>query len=166
MTLDGTYIVFELDKSAYAVGSEHVQHVGMLEHITPVPNTAAAVDGVVFSRGQVIPAINLRTRFGLARQEPTPSSRLIFLRVRERVVALVVDSAREFQRIPAEDIQPIQKTLVGIAGNYVAGVATVNNRSVLIIDVGAVLTVDEITPPPSPCPSPARVSLHPLSSPP
>ena len=147
MTLADTYIVFELDNSAYAVSSAHVQHVGMLEHITPVPNTAAAVDGVVFSRGQVIPAINLRSRFGLARQEATDRSRLIFLKVKERVVALVVDSAREFQRIPAETIQPIQKTLVGIEGNYVEGVATVKNRSVLIIDVGAILTVEEITPP-------------------
>lgn len=147
MTLADTYIIFELDNAAYAVSSAHVQHVGMLEHVTPVPNTAAAVDGVVFSRGQVIPAINLRARFGLARQAKTERSRLIFLKVKERVVALIVDSAREFQRIAADTIQPIQKTLVGIEGNYVEGVATVKNRSVLIIDVGAVLTVEEITPP-------------------
>ena len=146
-SLADTYILFELEGAAYAVRSTHVQHVEMLEHVTPVPNTAAAVDGVVFSRGQVIPAINLRARFGLPRQPHTPRTRLVFLHVQQRVVALVVDSAREFQRIPAESIQPIQKTLVGIAGNYVEGVATVKNRSVLILDVGAVLTIDEIIPP-------------------
>src|SRR6185312_14743541 len=73
MSLADTFVIFELDQAAYGIRSDHVQHVGLLEHITPVPNTAAAVDGVVFSRGQVIPAINLRSRFGLSREEPTPS---------------------------------------------------------------------------------------------
>lgn len=147
MSLADTYIVFELAGAAYAVRSAHVRHIEMIEHVTPVPNTAAAVDGVVFSRGQVIPAINLRVRFGLPRQAHGLQTRLIFLQVRERLVALIVDSAREFQHIPPETIRPIQETLVGIQGNYVEGVATVKNRSVLILDVGAVLTIEEITPP-------------------
>jgi purine-binding chemotaxis protein CheW len=149
MSFRDTYIIFELDRASYAVASEHVQHVEMLEHVTPVPNTAPAVDGVVFSRGQVIPAINLRVRFGLPREANSPSTRLLFLRVKERVVALIVDAARQFQRIPADTIQPIQKTLVGIEGNYVQGVATVKGRNVLILDVGSVLTLDEITVPPT-----------------
>jgi purine-binding chemotaxis protein CheW len=147
MSLADSYIIFELDRAAYAVSSAHVRHLEMLEHVTPVPNTAASVDGVVFSRGQVIPAINLRVRFGLPRQAATPQTRLLFLSVRDRVVALIVDAAREFQRISADAIQPIQKTLVGIEGNYVEGMAMVKNRSVLILDVGAVLTIEEITPP-------------------
>jgi purine-binding chemotaxis protein CheW len=145
MSLADTYIIFELNGSTYAIRSSEVQHVEMLEHITPVPNAVAAVDGVVFSRGQVIPAINLRVRFGIPRQAPTPQTRLIFLKVQQRIVALIVDAAREFQRIPAEGIKPIQETLVGIEGNYVEGVATVKGRSVLILNVGAVLTIDEIS---------------------
>jgi purine-binding chemotaxis protein CheW len=142
-----TYVLFELEDAAYGVRSDLVQHVEMLEHVTSVPNAAPAVDGVVFSRGQVIPAINLRVRFGLPRQAHTSRTRLVFLKVRERIVALIVDAAREFQRIPASAIRPVQETLVGIQGNYVEGVAMVRNRSVLILDVGAVLTLEEITPP-------------------
>ena len=147
MSLADTYILFELNGAAFAVRSTDVQHVEMLEHITPVPNTAAAVDGVVFSRGEVFPALNLRARFGLPRQEHTPATRLIFLRVQQRVVALIVDSAREFHRIPAETIRPIEETLVGIDGNYVEGVATLRGRSVLVLNVGAVLTLKEIMTP-------------------
>lgn len=148
MNLVDTYILFELGGAAFGVRSSDVQHVEMLEHITPVPNTAPAVDGVVFSRGQVFPALNLRVRFGLPRQAATAGTRLIFLKVQQRIVALIVDSAREFQRIPADQIRPITETLVGIDGNYVEGVATVKGRSVLILNVGAVLTLEEITPPP------------------
>jgi purine-binding chemotaxis protein CheW len=63
------------------------------------------------------------------------------------VVALIVDSAREFRRIEPASIRPIETTLIGVQGNYVEGVATVNGRNVLILDIGAVLTLEEITPP-------------------
>lgn len=153
MSLADTYIIFQLDDASYAVRSSNVEHVAMIDHVTRVPNTAPAVDGVVFSRGQVYPALNLRARFGLPRQPYTPRSRLVFLKVKDRVVALIVDSAREFERIPPETVRPIEQTLVGIQGNHVEGVATVRGRSVLILDVGAVLTLEEITPPPVPGPA-------------
>lgn len=149
MSATNTFVIFELNGAVYALRSSDVQHIEMLEHVTPVPNTVASVEGVVFSRGQVLPAINLRVRFGLPREAPTPRTRLIFLNVQQRLVALIVDSAREFQRIPPEEIRPIQETLTGISGNYVAGVATNKGRNVLILDVGAILTMEETTLPPS-----------------
>jgi len=157
MSLADTYIIFVLDGASYAVRSEHVLYVEMLEHVTLVPNTAPAVDGVVFSRGQVVPAINLRVRFGLQRRSHDSTTRLIYLKVRERLVALIVDSAKEFQRIAADMVRPVQETLVGIEGNYVEGVVTLKDRTVLVLDVGQVLTLEEITLPEG-APVPTAVS--------
>jgi purine-binding chemotaxis protein CheW len=154
MSAANTYIIFELADSAYGVRSEDVQHIEMLEHVTPLPNTNSAVDGVVFSRGTVVPAINLRARFGLPRVAPTLRTRLVFVRVQQRVVALIVDAAREFRTVPAESVRPIEETLHGIEGNYVQGVATVKDRLVLLLDVAALLRVDE-TIPSSPVTEPA-----------
>jgi purine-binding chemotaxis protein CheW len=141
-----TYIIFELGGSTYGLRSQDVLHIEMLEHITSVPNTASAVQGVVFSRGQVIPALNLRARFGFSSAEPTSSTRLIFLKVHQRTVALIVDAAREFRSIPATSIRPMTETLHGISGNYVQGVATVGDRLVLLLDVAAVLNLDDAAP--------------------
>jgi purine-binding chemotaxis protein CheW len=146
MNQDDTYIIFELGGAAYGLRSADVLHIEMLEHVTPVPNTASAVDGVVFSRGQVIPALNLRARFGFPREPHTPRTRLIFVRVHQRTVALIVDAAREFRKIPAATIRPIEETLHGINGNYVQGVATVGERLVLLLDVVAVLNLDDAAP--------------------
>jgi purine-binding chemotaxis protein CheW len=137
-----TYILFELAGAHYGVRSRDVLHIDMLEHITPVPNTAGAVEGVVFSRGQVIPAINLRARFGFPRIENTTRTRLVFLKSGPRTVALIVDSAREFRTIPTDSIRPIGDTLTGIGGNYVAGVATVADRLVLLLDLDAILNLE------------------------
>jgi purine-binding chemotaxis protein CheW len=138
------YIFFELGGSCYGLRSQDVQHVEALEHVTPVPNTVPAVEGVVFSRGHVIPALNLRIRFGMPRAPHTPRTRLIFINLHGRVVALIVDSAREFRTIPAGAIRPVEETLHGVSGNYVRGVATVNDRLVLLLDLGAVLATDEL----------------------
>lgn len=146
MTSGDTYIIFELAGSAYGIRSADVLHVEMLEHITSVPNTAAAVEGVVFCRGQVYPALNLRVRFGLPRAAPTPKTRLIFTRALGRTIALIVDSAREFRSIPANAIRPIEQTLHGIHGNYVQGVTTLGDRLVLLLDVPAVLDLDDPAP--------------------
>jgi purine-binding chemotaxis protein CheW len=142
-----TYILFELAGAGYAVRSREVLHIDLLEHITPVPNAANAVEGVVFSRGQVIPAMNLRVRFSFPREAPTARTRLIFLKSEQRTVALIVDSAREFRTIADDAIRPIEETLTGVAGNYVRGVATINDRLVMLLDVSAVLRLDPATAP-------------------
>ncbi|WP_438480680.1 chemotaxis protein CheW [Oleiharenicola lentus] len=144
MTETDTYILFELAGFTYGIRSQQVQRVEMFEHVTPVPNTAPSVDGVIFSRGKVIPALNLRARFGLPRIAATPKTRVIILNVQQRVVSLIVDAAREFHKIPASVIRPIEETLHGVNGNYVEGVATVKDRMVLLLDVGAVLDPEEI----------------------
>ena len=77
MTNADSYILFELTGTTYGLRSQEVKHMELVEQITPVPNAPAFVEGVVFSRGQVIPAINLRMRFGFPRQEHTARSRLI-----------------------------------------------------------------------------------------
>jgi len=142
MTAFDTYILFELAGASYGLRSADVQHIEMIEHVTPVPNTAAAVDGLVFSRGKVVPALNLRVRFGLPREANSLRTRLIFLKFRERTVALIVDAAREFRKIETSSIRSMDETLQGINGNYLDGVATVAGRLVLLLNVEVVLNLD------------------------
>ena len=133
------YILFELAGTAYALASAAVQRMEMIEHVTPVPNAPAFVDGVVFSRGRVVPAINLRRRFGFDRAAYDLKTRLIVVAHGERVVGLIVDSAREFVLIPPDAIQPPPDGLTGTSGNYLGGIATVADRVILILDVAEVL---------------------------
>ena len=144
-----SYIVFELAGSVYGIPSQNVQHVDMFEHVTLVPNANPAIEGVVFSRGQVIPALNLRTRFGFPRQEKTLRTRIVFATVHGRTVGLIVDSAREFKDLPAESIRPIEQTLTGINGKYLRAVTKLGERLVLLLDLEAVLNVDDVQLPPA-----------------
>ena len=107
----------------------------MIEHVTPVPNAPAFVEGVVFSRGQVVPVINLRARFGFERATVTLRSRLLVVQHEARRVGLLADEAREFIRISDAAIKPPQEAIGGLSGNYLDGVATLGERIVLILNV-------------------------------
>jgi purine-binding chemotaxis protein CheW len=134
-----SYILFQLAGTTYALRTSDVQHMEMVEHITPVPNTPPFVEGVVFSRGQVVPAINLRRRFGFERHDYTLQSRLIIVRSGERRVGLIVDSAREFRTIARESIQPPNEAIAGLSGRYLLGIANLADRLVLVVDINEVL---------------------------
>ncbi|HYG24011.1 MAG TPA: chemotaxis protein CheW [Verrucomicrobiae bacterium] len=134
-----TYVLFELAGTTYALPSREVQHIEMLDHVTPVPNANPAVEGVIFSRGQVIPAMNLRMRFGFPREPHTLRTRVIVVDIHQRTVALIVDAAREFRAIPDNAIRSIDETLAGVDRNYLRGVATLNDRLILLLNLAAVL---------------------------
>ena len=135
-----SYILFELAGTTYALKSHEVKHMELVEQITPVPNAPPFVEGVVFSRGQVIAAINLRIRFGFPRQEHTARSRLIVVDSGQRSVGLIVDSAREFRNLPSDTIQPPNESIAGLSGKYLGGIAIVGERLILLLDVKEVLT--------------------------
>jgi purine-binding chemotaxis protein CheW len=136
------FILFELAGTTYGLRSRFVQQIEMIDDVASVPNAHPAVDGVVLVRGQVIPALNLRTRFGFERIERDLRSRLVVVNTGARVVGLIVDTAREFLKIPAESIEPPPEALTGLSGHYLEGIATNGDRMILILNLEAVLDLD------------------------
>jgi purine-binding chemotaxis protein CheW len=138
-----TFIVFSVAGTAYALKSSDVQHMEMLEHVTRVPNAASFVDGVVFSRGQVVPAVNLRARFGFDRVPYDVRTRLVVVNSGGRSVGLIVDEGREFLRLPASAVQPPQDSLAGLSSQYVEGIAAHQNRLILVLRLDQLLNFTE-----------------------
>lgn len=136
------YILFELVGTTYGVKSSFVQQVDMVDEISAVPNAHKAVEGVVFVRGQVIPALNLRVRFGFEKIERDIRSRLVVINSGSRVVGLIVDTAREFLSVPTSSIAPTPEAITGLSGQYLDGIATIGQRLILILNLEAVLNID------------------------
>jgi chemotaxis signal transduction protein len=113
----------------------------MVEDVTPVPNAHGCVEGVVFSRGQVVPVINLRARFGFERAALDLRTRLVVVQQGDRRVGLLADDAREFLAIADSAIHPPSEAIRGLNGNYLEGVATLGERIVLILNIPAVVEI-------------------------
>ena len=137
------YIVFSVANTAYALPSQQVAHVEMVDQITPVPNASAIVDGVVFSRGEVVPALNLRARFGFERVPQDIRTRLLVVRHEGRTAGLLVDAARDFMVIPPAAIHPPNEGLAGLSGRYLSGIATLGDRLILVLNLAEVLNVGD-----------------------
>jgi purine-binding chemotaxis protein CheW len=135
----GHYILFTVAGTSYALPSNQVAHVEMVDQITRVPNAAPFVDGVVFSRGQVVPAVNMRVRFGFERAERDLRTRLLVVQSAGRSIGLLVDACREFLSIPDGAIQPPGEGLSGVGARYIQGIATVNDRLIVVLDLGSLL---------------------------
>ena len=135
------YIFFELGKTNYGVHSRYVQQLEMVEEITPVPNAPDFVEGVVMSRGRVIPAINLRVRFGFEKIPHDTRTRLVVINVDERTIGVVVDTAREFVPVPTDALQPPPEKVAGLSGKYLESVAILENRLILILNVKEILNL-------------------------
>jgi purine-binding chemotaxis protein CheW len=138
-----TFILFTVAGTTYALRSSDVQHMEMVEHVTRVPNAAPFVDGVVFSRGQVVPAVNLRARFGFERIPYDLRTRLIVVQSAGRQVGLIADNGREFLRVPGAAVQPPQEALAGMSGRYIEGIVSVKDRLILVLNLGELLNVTE-----------------------
>jgi purine-binding chemotaxis protein CheW len=136
------FILFELAGTTYGVRSRFVQQIEMVDDVASVPNAHPAVEGVALVRGQVIPAMNLRTRFGFERIQRDLRSRLMVINTGSRVVGLVVDTAREFVKIPADSIEPPPEALTGLSGHYLEGIASIGERMILILNLDAVLDLE------------------------
>lgn len=137
------FILFIVAGTTYALRSRDVAHVEMVDQVTAVPNAAHFVDGVVFSRGQVVPALNLRGRFGFDKVPYDLSTRLLVVRENGRTVGLVVDAAREFVAIEPSSIQPPNAALTGLSGRYLEGVANIGDRLILILHLAETLTFSD-----------------------
>jgi purine-binding chemotaxis protein CheW len=138
------YILFTVAGTTYALSSEEMRHMEMIEQITPVPNAAPYLEGVVLSRGQIVPVLNLRARFGFERVPHDLRTRLLVLESGDRWVGLVVDSAREFVRIPSASIQPPSNAITGLSADYLRGITTLDGRLVLVLDAASVLDTSTV----------------------
>ena len=136
---------------SFAVGAEEyglellrVKEVIRMRQIVWLPNAPAFMKGIINLRGDVIPIVDLRERFGLEGSEQTASTRIIVVEVRGQLVGMVVDSSSEVVRVPAEQIEPPSPLLRTGAQDFITGVAKMGDRLVILIDVEKVFGTDEI----------------------
>jgi purine-binding chemotaxis protein CheW len=110
----------------------------MLEQVTPVPNAAHFVDGVVFSRGEVVPALNLRAA-SASSARPTPVDALLVVTPAAAPSAGRRRGARV--RLDRSGVDPAAvRDAHRAERQYLEGVANIGDRLILVLNLTEVLT--------------------------
>ena len=138
-------VVYELAGEYYGVDITAVESIIKKQAITAVPHAPAFVEGVTNLRGTVLPVIDLRKRFGLAATEANRDTRIVVVDVDGTKVGMVVDGVSEVLRVPDDAIVPPSPMVVTAASAFVTGIAKVGERLVILVDLGKVLSVTEVS---------------------
>lgn len=142
-------LTFMLDGEEYGVDILHVQEIKGWQDVTPLPNTPAYLRGVITLRGTIVPIIDLRDRFQLEPVEYGPTTVTIFLRVttkagRERVIGIVVDAVSDVYDLHPDAVQAAPDFGSGIDIDFVSGLATVDEKMLILIDTAALFEHREL----------------------
>lgn len=141
--LERQLVVFRLHNEEFGVEITDVREIVKPRHITRLPHVDDYIEGVTNLRGEVIPVICLRKRFGIEPQENTQDTRIIMLEVSDNMVGFVVDAVTETVRLPESAIEPPPTSIAGLRADYLAGVGQLDDRLLILLEVDKILTSAE-----------------------
>jgi purine-binding chemotaxis protein CheW len=130
---------FYLDREEYGVDVRQVQEIRRLTEITSVPRAPEFVRGVINLRGRILPVLDLRRKLGLGDVAESRAARIVVVRVRERLLGLLVDGASQVLKIPVSRVEPAPEEVVERGGDYIRGVAKLDDRLIILVDLERLL---------------------------
>ncbi|MBP1773708.1 MAG: CheW protein [Holophagaceae bacterium] len=133
-------VVFRLGPESYGLRLHEVREIIMVGQITPVPRAPHFVDGVLNLRGEVMPVVDLRTRFGLERVEPTSISRILITSIGGVFTGLVVDAVDEVRPVELNRFGPPPAVTAVGANRYIEKVARLDNGMIFLLELQQLLT--------------------------
>ena len=141
-------VIFSLNGVLYGTDVHQVREIREVQHITPVPYAPVYIEGVTNLRGEVIPVLNLRRRFGVEEKETDGKNKVMMVIQGEnkKAVGVVVDSVMEVMDISQNEIESTPDILTTADSDCVLGVAKRNEDLIILIDLQKILSRDvEIT---------------------
>ncbi|MDH3974239.1 MAG: chemotaxis protein CheW [Deltaproteobacteria bacterium] len=140
----GKFLTFQLLNEEYGLEILTVREIIGIMDITTVPKTPAYVKGVINLRGQVIPVIDLRLKFGMPEGEYGKRTCIVVVNVNGLQMGIVVDTVSEVMDIDAENIEAAPSFGTQINTDYILGMGKVQGAVKILLDIGEVLTSEEM----------------------
>jgi purine-binding chemotaxis protein CheW len=125
---------FKIDNHLFGVDAQSVQEVIRYQEMTRVPKAPAAISGLINLRGQIVTAVDLRTRLGLP---PLPEKRKpmnVVVRGDDGAVSLLVDQIGDVIEVDDEHFEEPPDTLNGNARDLIRGAYKLEDQLLLLLD--------------------------------
>lgn len=132
----GRYLTFRLGNEQYGVGIMSVREIIEPAQVTRVPDSRAAVRGVINLRGRVVPLIDLKIEFGQGQTEASELTVIIVIQSGERSFGVLADEVIEVVEFSADHLGPPPiVTEDGRAGRFLLGTGRQAERLVFLLDL-------------------------------
>ena len=126
-------ITFQIGEQILGVDIMAIREIRAWSPATPLPNVPPHVRGVVNLRGVVLPVLDLRQRLGWGLTDPSVRHVIIVVHVGDRLQGIIVDAVNDIVSIHPDAMQPIPDMGDTEASRFLEGLATIDNRMILVL---------------------------------
>lgn len=142
-------LTFTLDNETFAIDISKIREVLEFSHITKVPQTPDVMKGVINLRGNVVPVIDMRLKFGMEEAEPTVNTCIIIMEIvfdGENIqIGALVDSVNEVLEINPELIEPPPKIGTHLKTEYILGMGKQEEKFIIILNIDKIFSQEEMS---------------------
>lgn len=136
-------VIFELGSENFGIDIASVEGIVKLQEITKIPQAPSYMEGITNHRGSVLPVIDLHKRFGITGQEQTNETRIVVANVGNLKIGMIVSAVSEVLTIDDSVIEPPPPMVSNVNSEFIVGVAKIDKRLVILLDLVKVLTTEE-----------------------
>ncbi len=140
----GEYLTFTLGREEYGIDILKVQEIRGYEPPTRIAHAPPFLKGVINLRGVIVPIVDLRIRFDLGEPTYDQFTVVIILNIGRRVVGMVVDGVSDVIQLKSDEIKPAPEFASMLDTRYIQGLATVQARMIILIDIERLLSSPEM----------------------
>lgn len=138
------YLGFLLGNEEYAIDILRVKEIRGYTEPTTIADAPPFVKGVINLRGNIVPIVDLRMRFGLENITYTPFTVVIVLNIMARTLGIVVDNVSDVFCLSAQDIRPAPDFSGIFHSRYIQGLANVGDKMLIVTDIEALMASSEM----------------------
>jgi len=139
-------VCFLIGDEEFGIDIYRVHDINRMVEITKIPQSPDFIEGIINLRGQIIPVVDMRVRFGLeAVMERSKDSRIIVIEANQATIGFIVDGVTKVNRIAKSSIEPTPEIIESATENkYIEGVAILDNdRLLIVLDADKIFTESE-----------------------
>ena len=143
------YLTFRLDGEVFALGIDKVREVLDFTEMTKVPQTPEFMRGVINLRGNVVPVVDMRLKFGMAKTEKTVNTCIIITEIdlegETTVIGALADSVQEVLDLEPDQIEPPPRIGTRLRTEFIKGMGKRDEQFIIILDIDRVFTEGELS---------------------
>jgi purine-binding chemotaxis protein CheW len=143
ISAENQYVTFEVADEEYGIDVLQVQEIIRYKEPTKLPNAPKVIKGVLNFRGEVIPIIDLRSKFNLDGAEYDSFTVIVVIEVKDKTVGLIADHVSDIVSFSQEDIQDTLEFSAEINTEFIRGMAQLEERLVILLKLDKLLSFEE-----------------------
>ncbi|MFQ5455657.1 MAG: chemotaxis protein CheW [Nitrospirota bacterium] len=143
------YLTFNLGDELFALDITRVREVLEITAITKVPRMPEFMCGVINLRGNVVPVVDLRLKFGMTKIEKTLKSCIIIVEVildgETTILGALTDSVQEVFELESDNIEPAPKIGTRLNTEFITGMGKRDDQFIIILDIDRIFSSEDIS---------------------